>query len=333
METNRTHVSCITIIFNEEQFLEDAIRSVLCQSYENWELLLVDDGSTDGSSGIAKRFAEQYPMKVRYLAHENGENRGMSASRNLGLAHARGSVLGFLDADDVWKRDKLERQLAALDANPLAKLVCGPTILWYDWKDARLPETNGIRSLGVQPNRLYNPPDLFVRWLHSEVITPATCSILFRREILEVTGGFEERFQGMYEDQAFLSKVYLKVPVFVMDEALDLYRQHDASACAIASRNGVYRAIGPSSSHRVLLEWLKDYLKDEQIEDPQVLRAFDKALWPYTHPVRAWPRTQLSLFVSRIKYWLNRSLRKTLPAGMYRRLESLRHGHGFFRDA
>jgi len=95
-------VSCIVIFLNEERFLAEAIGSVLAQDHEPWELLLVDDGSTDGSAAIAHTFVQRHPDRVRYLQHADGATLGMSAARNLGLAHARGRYVGFLDADDVW---------------------------------------------------------------------------------------------------------------------------------------------------------------------------------------------------------------------------------------
>ncbi len=82
-------VSAIINFLNEERFLQEAIESVFSQSFDDWELLLVDDGSTDGSTRIALRYAEQNPRKVRYLEHEDHRNRGMSASRNLGVRRLR----------------------------------------------------------------------------------------------------------------------------------------------------------------------------------------------------------------------------------------------------
>src|SRR5713226_10047705 len=97
---NQRLVSVIMIFLDEEKFIREAIESVFPQTYDNWELLLVDDGSTAGSTDIARRYAEQHPGKVRYLDHEGHRNRGMSASRNLGIRHARGDYIAFLDADD-----------------------------------------------------------------------------------------------------------------------------------------------------------------------------------------------------------------------------------------
>ena len=127
-------VSCIIIFLNEEKYLAEAIESVVAQSYADWELLLVDDGSTDGSETIARAYCERFPEKIRYLTHEGRRNCGMSASRNLGLRSARGEFAAFLDGDDCWYPNKLERQVALFDQHPEAVMVCGATLYWHSWQ-------------------------------------------------------------------------------------------------------------------------------------------------------------------------------------------------------
>jgi glycosyltransferase involved in cell wall biosynthesis len=78
-------VSVVIAFYNEEDLLHEAIESVILQDYDNWELLLVDDGSIDQSSSIAKKYSEAYDGKISYLEHEGHQNRGLSASRNLGI--------------------------------------------------------------------------------------------------------------------------------------------------------------------------------------------------------------------------------------------------------
>lgn len=92
---NQPLVSAVIIFLDERGFLGEAVESVLGQTYGRWELWLIDDGSSDGSSEIARRYAEQYPEKVRYLEHAHHKNRGMSAARNLGMRHARGEYIAF----------------------------------------------------------------------------------------------------------------------------------------------------------------------------------------------------------------------------------------------
>jgi glycosyltransferase involved in cell wall biosynthesis len=172
-------VSGITIFFNTEKYIEEAIASVFAQTYDNWELLLVDDGSTDGSTAIAKRYAQQYPEKVRYLEHEGHQNRGMSATRNLGIRNAKGEYIAFLDADDVWLPQKLEQQLAIMDSQPEAKVVFGPTQYWYSWTgNPQDTQRNAIRELWLPSNQLFQPPTLLALFLKRKANTPATCSVI-----------------------------------------------------------------------------------------------------------------------------------------------------------
>src|SRR5215203_3938514 len=131
--TSKLLVSSVMIFLNAEKFIEEAIESVFAQTYDNWELLLVDDGSSDDSSQIALRYAERYPERVRYLEHPGHQNRGMSASRNLGVSQAKGEYIALLDADDVWLPRTLEQQAIILDSHPEAGMVYGSAQYWYGW--------------------------------------------------------------------------------------------------------------------------------------------------------------------------------------------------------
>lgn len=296
-------VSSIIIFLNAEKFIEEAIFSVFAQTYDHWELLLVDDGSSDGSSAIAQRYAEQYPDKVRYLEHDGHLNRGMSASRNLGISNAKGEYIAFLDSDDIWLPAKLERQVAILNSQPQAAMVCGPTQYWYSWTGK--PEDiqrDCLREIGVQPDTLFKPPMLLALLLPKAIRTPATCSVLVRREVFEKLGGFEESFQGIYEDQVFFAKVYLKAPVFMTSECWDKYRQHPDSCCAVAQKTGQFHPGQPNSAHLTFLNWVGTYLSQQQVKDTAVWKALQKGLWPYHHPI-LYRLVQFRRFVKLVGQW------------------------------
>ena len=152
-------VSIIIIFLNEQRFIGEAIESVIAQTYDHWELFLVDDGSIDNSTEIAQGYAREYPKRIRYLEHPGHQNRGMSRSRNLGIQGARGEFLAFLDADDVWLPRKLARQLAILDEQPDAGMVYGSTELWHSWRDAAGAhnERDSLQPLGVTADTLVPP--------------------------------------------------------------------------------------------------------------------------------------------------------------------------------
>lgn len=297
-------ISGITIFLNAEKFIEEAIESVLAQTYDNWELLLVDDGSTDGSTTIAQRYAQQHPTKVRYLEHDEHQNRGMSASRNLGIHNAKGEYIAFLDADDIWLPRKLERQVAILEAQPEAVMVYGSTLYWYSWTgNLQDRQRDSGRKLGVKPGTLVPPPKLLALFLRREAETPATCGVLIRRNVIEEIGRFEMGFKGMYEDQAFFAKVCLKAPVFVESGCWDKYRQHSDNCCSVAMESGEYHPQLPHSARLIFLKWLSEYLSQQDVKDTEVWQALQKSLWPYQHPI-LYRLVKALYFMKRIGQWI-----------------------------
>jgi glycosyltransferase involved in cell wall biosynthesis len=261
-------VSAIIIFLNAGKFLAEAVESVFAQTYQDWELLLVDDGSSDGSSALALKYASEHPGRVRCLEHANHANRGMSASRNLGIANARGEYVAFLDADDVWLPHKLAEQVDLLQRHPRAMMIYGRTEIWHSWTG--LPEDSGrdfTYDLGVPADSLIEPPRLLILLLQNEAQTPTTCNVMIRRELFEQTGGFVEAFGGLFEDQAFFAKACLKAPVYVAGTRWARYRQHPESCCARAASDGTdfrdrYR----------LLRWIEQFLTREAVIDKGIWR-------------------------------------------------------------
>jgi glycosyltransferase involved in cell wall biosynthesis len=274
-------ISVVMIFLDAERFLDEAIASVFRQTCADWELLLVDDGSTDGSTARAQRWAVEHPQRVQYLSHCAHINRGMSASRNLGIRHARGLYLAFLDSDDVWLPDKLDHQVALLESWPDAAMVYGPTRWWYSWTGRTEDRSRDfVHPLGIAPDTLVQPPMLLTHFLGNEGASPCTCSILARREIVERVGGFQDAFRGLYEDQAFCAKICLRFPLVASAECLYLYRQHPDSACAVAARTGQAHA-----ARLQFLTWLAAYLSEQPSVDAAVDHALRAELWRNRHPL------------------------------------------------
>src|SRR5215213_2374907 len=283
-------VSIITPFLNTEKFIEEAIESVLSQTYHHWELLLVDDGSSDGSTLIAKRYAKAYPGKILYFDHAEHKNLGKSISRNLGIRHASGKYIALLDADDVYLPQKLERQVAILEAHPNATLVYGPTQYWYSWtNNVEDMQRDFVARLGVESDALFYPPTLLTQFLRDGRTVPCTCGLLARREVVENIGGFEESIQDLYEDQVFLVKICLAGPVYVESGCWDRYRRHMESSWQVAINTG-----REPSTRLVFLKWLEAYLIQKDLKDTDAWRALQKQFLPYQHPYlyhfakRAW---------------------------------------------
>lgn len=322
MNSNQRLISVIIIFYNAEKFLGQAIESIIAQTCQPWELLLVDDGSTDRSAEIARQYAAQLPEKLRYLTHEGRRNCGKSVSRNLGIRQARGDYLAFLDADDVYLPEKLERQAAILDAHPEATMVYGPTQYWFGWNGNPLDSRrNFIGRLGVRPDRLYHSPELLAHYLKDSGIVPGICSLLVRRQPVIDFGGFDERFPNLYEDQVFLAKCCLAGAVFVDDGCWDRYRQHPDSSSNIAIKNGEYHPANPNPARATFLDWLENYLIDRKISDPELWDALKKELSPYRYSAAGRLEGNIAQVARRTDQEIKRMAGKVLPGFLRRAIK------------
>lgn len=304
-------VSIIMIFLNAERFIQEAIESVLAQSYANWELLLIDDGSTDSSGEVARQYAGRYAGKMRYINHPGGVNLGMSASRNLGISSASGELIAFLDADDVWLPEKLERQVEILRSEPEAAMVCGRTEYWYSWSGRQEDLSRDfVPELGVPPDRLVNPPALFPALMRNQVVT--STGSLVRREAIETVGGYEESFRGLYEDQAFYAKVCLNAPVFISGGCWYKYRKHADSCCAVAESRGRHHA-----ERLLLLNWLESYLNENAIRDKGVWQSLKRAQWACRFPKLARMPDHIRYRMKMTKERVKSIARRVVPTPIY----------------
>lgn len=300
--TRKPMVSVIINFLNAEEFIEEAIESVFAQTYDNWELLLVDDGSTDASTQVAALYAHQHTSKVRYLEHEGRQNRGASASRNMGSRNARGDYIAFLDADDVWRPRKLEQQVAILESYPEAAMVYGPARYWCTWTgNPDHVHLDRMQELGVQPNNLITPPKLLILMLRNEDATPCPSGILVRRSTNTEIAGFEDAFRSIFDDQVYYAKLNLEAPVYASDQCWGWYRQHPNQRCYVTAQAGQYH-----SARLEFLKWLQEYLSERGLKDGEVWAALRKELWPYRHP-------NLNRLLGQVKRLARAIARRTAP--------------------
>jgi glycosyltransferase involved in cell wall biosynthesis len=279
-------VSVIIIFLNGEAYIREAIESVLAQTYTRWELVLVDDGTTDGATAIAKAFAAEHPDRILYTEHPDHENRGMSASRNAGLALARGAYVAFLDADDIWLPDRLNTHVEVMERHPDVALSFAPTLIWSSWNRDNLPKSRPWLSADIPtevglPELVPLPPPCVARHYLSchGAGMPGICSLLIRRDCILEIGGFEDSFRGLYEDQVMLFKMFLNFPVIAIHSIQDFYRQHESSACGQAGRIS-----GDKRTRPVFLEWLQNYLIDHGVKDADVWRALRAEMLKFDNP-------------------------------------------------
>jgi glycosyltransferase involved in cell wall biosynthesis len=270
-------VSIITCFLNVETYLEEAIQSVLQQTWLNWELLLIDDGSTDKSTLIAKRYSIEFPGKIYYKEHEGHRNNGLSFSRNTGISYSTGVLLAFLDGDDAWMPLFLENIIACWKEQQAA-MVCEATLYWHSWEDVTKKDYK--LEVGVPQDKLYLPPELLKRlYPLGPGTSPCICSLIVEKRAVLQCGCFEQPFRGMYEDQAFHVKLYLQEKIYISSGCNNKYRQRKTSLVNYSVINGLYE-----KDRGFFLKWMGIYISSHGAITPDILKLFQSATFPYRFP-------------------------------------------------
>jgi glycosyltransferase involved in cell wall biosynthesis len=209
MLMNTPVVSVIIPAYNCELFLADTISSVLNQSFRNFEIIVINDGSTDNTARIAENFVKSGKVKI---LHQN--NSGVSAARNRGAEVANGKYLAFLDSDDIWLPDNLIEKLGALKDNP----SCGLAHADCEFIDGKGRKTGDL--LQGKTGAVHR--DLL---LWNGTVIPGPSSILVTAEAFNLTGGFDPLFSTA-ADQDFFFNLTAKFPVIRVPKILSQYRIH-----------------------------------------------------------------------------------------------------------
>jgi len=226
-------VSIIMPAYNAERYIAASIESVLAQTYSNWELIVVDDGSTDNTAAVVQEFVARDP-RIKYIFQENGR---LGKARNTSIRNSTGPLIAFLDSDDLWLPAKLEMQMRAIAQNN-ADVVYSKT---YVFKNDNIDdETETLRN----PAGKFSGPDFFdslVRWNQIPVLT-----VLLRRSALDRVGLFEEgetaaSYRGCEDYELWLRLARAGFVFYGMPDVLARYRRHATAMTAVPSN--VFRSM------------------------------------------------------------------------------------------
>jgi glycosyltransferase involved in cell wall biosynthesis len=318
--TDRRHQPLVSVVmpfFNAERFFDEAIASVLSQTYPHVELMLCDDGSTDSSVRTAKEWAAREPSVVVPLEHPRHEHRGTAETRNLGIAASRGQFVAFLDADDVWAPDHLAHEVSLLLEHPEAGLVCGHALEWHSWRSPAEPDV--WLPTPWPPGSVVPPPRMLTAILHRGDYCTPTCSLLVRRALLSDVVGEREPLATLFEDQTLLARLHTAASSVISGSRTAFYRQHDNSTTARAMRDGTYLPGDLNPSMHQFLQWLTEFL-------PTTPAGSDPELWAALSSASASYRSRLPRLRAAVRWKAKSALppeASRLIRGVLRRVRSL----------
>jgi glycosyltransferase involved in cell wall biosynthesis len=255
-------VTVIIPVYNSETFIAQALNSVLRQSFTDFEVVIIDDGSTDCS----RRIIEAIDGPIRYY-YQN--NRGVAAARNTGLSLAKGEWVAFLDSDDIWHPDKLLVQLKhARDFSDVK----------FFYSDIDLMDEEGsIQQQRLLADKLRRRKARNARWFVHRTLRrrslvslvfddqpfPYPSTVLAKKNLLLEAGGFDSRFTGNYhEDLEFFARVRRHSPLYFIPEVLVKYRLHPLSTDNMRRRRNWLLLL-----HRLHELWRDDLDKQSMLRD------------------------------------------------------------------
>lgn len=204
MPDNKPSISVVIPTYNRAEFLREAVDSVRSQSYADFEIIIVDDGSADSTTNIVSSMKDS---RIVYLKQKHG---GVSAARNLGISRSRAPFISFLDSDDLWLPRKLETQMDFFRTHPEAS-ICQTEELWMR------------RGRRVNPAKKHRKHSgwIFKECLPLCIVSPS--AVMMRREIFDDVGGFDEDLPAC-EDYDLWLRTSLRYPIYTLPEALTVKR-------------------------------------------------------------------------------------------------------------
>ena len=249
-------ISVVLPTYNQAQYLGQAIQSVLAQTFADWELILVDDGSTDATPQCVAQFQDS---RVRYIVQHNEER---SRARNRGIREARGALIAFLDADDFWLPAYLATQVAKMDAYPSAGLS-------YTWNYDTNVTGQIIGRRGYGKSGLQDQDEFFKAMLLGNRMI-VDC-VVVRAAIIQDAGCFDPDIVHV-EDWDLWLRISRTWPVLVIAEPLACYRRYDVfMPSRLIKRNA-------DAGYIRVIEKAGDYIKEASLH-PMHVEALAEAHW------------------------------------------------------
>lgn len=219
MEKDKIKISIIMASYNYDDFICNAIDSILSQTYHNWELIIVDDGSDDNSVEIIKKYCEK-DKRINFFQHKNAVNKGLKETVLLGLKNASSEWITFLENDDFYKPNYLKEKVNAIANNPKAGLVFNDVEIFGEKKEIRCFDNYILKRDSILKNSKIKYEDLLVVNL-----IPSFSCVMVKKSILQ-TCDFNSPLPQCL-DYFLWIQLYNKIQMVYLQEKLTYWRKHD----------------------------------------------------------------------------------------------------------
>ncbi len=214
-------ISIITASYNYANYIEETIKSVLTQTYKDWELIIVDDGSTDNSVDIIKQYCTQ-DNRIKFFTHENNSNKGLQETLLLGISKAAGDWIAFLESDDMWREDYLEQKLNIIQKYPAVGLIFNDVELFGDEKKVYIQTPIFADNHKFLMKKTY-PCNMFKDFnISNRILTFST--LMIKKEILLNTN-FNTPVDKLLDWWLYIHIAY-DTDFYYIPEKLTLWRMH-----------------------------------------------------------------------------------------------------------
>jgi len=308
---NKQKVSVIVPAYNCGKYIKEAIECVLEQTYENKEILVVDDGSTDNTQQIVRQYVERSEVKYFYQ-----KNKGPAASRNTGIRNATGEYVSFLDADDLWDRAKLQKSIEFIENNGFDWICTGMIKVKQNGEKLikRIPETSWV----IDPHTK-EIKQLKRGIFYFSSVPVHTPTITARMECFRQAGLFDESFLVGEDTDLWLRFEEAGLRGGYLDENLTIYRYNEKSITRAKNVDGLCEHVKVARKHAGILGW----------KNKKVKQSYGEFLWHvadiyYSH--RCYRKAAARILES-IRYnpiFLLKGVRRIIPIGKRKKIETNR---------
>ncbi|MDD5070700.1 MAG: glycosyltransferase [Candidatus Omnitrophica bacterium] len=269
-------VSVIMVNYNYARFIEEAIESVLSQSYKNWELIIVDDGSTDNSVSKIRKYSAKYPEKIMVYEHQDRKNKNLSLTYQLGLKYAQGEYFAFLESDDLWRKDSLAERVKVFKEHKDIILVFSDIELFGE-QGARMDQIKKTLYVRTAADIIKNEPFYTIDFIARNLI-PTFSVVMVKRFPFMNLNFFPPDAYLAWLDWWLWGQCSVNGAFYYIPEKLAKWRIHIASNNSLNDRISQQIPGYQKEFCRILKQQMKESLK-VQPQPGLALLLFDKIIY------------------------------------------------------